>query len=285
MRMILILLLNIVIVFPFNYCDKKPDNNDENGDNHITVEPIEPEMILINENLTFHYGPTWMPDYKGRLVTLAPYYIGKYELTIEEYGRFVKDGGYDNPELWSEEGWNSKITENWTGPLYWGDSDEPWLDDIYSDASDKPVHGISYYEANAYCSWLSSKTGKNYYIPTSEQWQRTAKGPDPGTKYTWGNDWIDGMANYVLFREDTLTSVDSYHEGKSSDGCLNMIGNAYEITTYFYLEEIIVRYYSAPAYEASVIQQMKETMTTNRPGLLDNDSRRHGVGLRLCREF
>lgn len=52
------------------------------------------------------------------------------------------------------------------------------VDDYYLDgvtlsmtvASNRPVRNISWYAAQAFCSWLSSKTGKNVTLPTENQW-------------------------------------------------------------------------------------------------------------------
>ena len=36
--------------------------------------------------------------------------------------------------------------------------------------STKPIRNISYYAAEAYCAWLSAKTGKNIVLPTEAEW-------------------------------------------------------------------------------------------------------------------
>ncbi|MCE7891253.1 MAG: formylglycine-generating enzyme family protein, partial [Sorangiineae bacterium PRO1] len=46
--------------------------------------------------------------------------------------------------------------------------------------------GISWYEAMAFCTWLSKKAGENILLPTEPQWQRAAQGDD-GRLYPWGS--------------------------------------------------------------------------------------------------
>ncbi len=41
-------------------------------------------------------------------------------------------------------------------------------------ATGKPVHNISYRAAEAFCAWLSEKTGKEVFIPTQEMWTLAA---------------------------------------------------------------------------------------------------------------
>lgn len=256
---------------------------------------VEPEMISINENLIFTYGPNWdttfvPPDSLPMLVVeLEPYEIGKYEVTNEEYEKFVRDGGYRDSAYWSEDGWNCKINENWSLPVYWSEN-KLWLDDSYSNKKNTPVHGISYYEAEAYCNWLSSKTNKNYHIPSSYQWVRAAKGPDPGTQYPWGNNYNRNFANFIFLPTDkvTLEEVSSFEEGKSIDGCYNMIGNVFEICLFHQysnpLIEDVCYYSSAGLALSSSGDPCYRTMTTISSFSIDKDRRFYALGLRIVKE-
>lgn len=250
---------------------------------------FEPEMIYIDEDLTFTNGPSWdstIYDIVDSLpiVTLDPYYISKYELTNLEYFQFVKEGGYSDSSFWSDEGWKTINDSGWTAPKYWGNGDKPWENDPFSSRPTTPVHAISYYEAEAYCQWQSVKTGMNYYVPYRLQWVRAAKGPDPGTKYTWGNDFDESKAYYTFF-DLHLVDVTSYPEGKSHDGCYHMIGNVYEIC-YRIPDEWVdfALIYSFWNGTCSVLKCMKETMTTTSGESICKHTRRNAVGLRICRD-
>lgn len=54
--------------------------------------------------------------------------------------------------------------------------------------------GITWFEANAYCAWLSTVMGKEFRLPTEVEWEAAARGQD-GRAYPWGNDWNVVKAN------------------------------------------------------------------------------------------
>ena len=214
--------LSVVCIISFS-CRNKPTPPEE-----TEITPIEPEMILIDEDLTFTYLESRQKYVDTSFVySLEPYYIGKYEVMNQEFLQFILDDGYNNPVYWSENGWGKKEENGWTMPLFWGEGIKFWSADSSSNLPDTPVRAISFYEAEAYCKWLSVKTGKNYGMPTSAQWVRAARGPDPGRNYPWGDEWISGFANY-FWGYSELNSVNSRPEGKSYDGCYHMIGNVCE---------------------------------------------------------
>jgi formylglycine-generating enzyme required for sulfatase activity len=266
----------------------------KDGPTEPNYDFIEPEMISIISNLKFTYGPTWdttffPPDSLPMLIVeLEPYEISKFEVTNEEYGKFVNDDGYKNAAYWTEDGWSLRTIENWLFPVFWSEG-KLWLDDPYSNKKNTPVHGISYYEAEAYCKWLSIKTNKHYQIPSSYQWIRAAKGPDPGTKYPWGNDYNRNFANFIPHLPETvpLVEVNSYEEGKSIEGCYNMIGNVFEICLHHQYSDPLIRfvsYFSSAAPEVSSGGDVYyRTMTTTSAMSIDKHWRFYSLGLRIVK--
>lgn len=251
------------------------------------IDFLESELISIKTDLTFTYGPSFEPALTDCLnvITLDPYFIGKFELTNEEYYYFIKDGGYDNPNWWSEEGWNIKEEKEWSHPLFWGKGKSTWEKDQYSNHPNTPVHGICFFEAEAYCNWLSEKAGKPYRVPTSAQWQRAAKGPDPGRKYPWGNDWFEGYANYFIIDSSNLSNVDYFPESKSPDGCYNMVGNVDELTIPISIimgDKNNKSLYSYPNLGYSSKNLLMRSMTTASWMCIQSHERWKGVGIRIC---
>jgi formylglycine-generating enzyme len=92
-----------------------------------------------------------------------------------------------------------------------------------------PVVDVTWYEANAYCQSLGRE------LPTEYQWEKAARG-ETGNKYPWGDEGGQealkkanvGNLNYQL------SPVDSYEDGASPYGVLNMAGNASEWTADWY---------------------------------------------------
>ena len=282
MRKTILLLALFILINPS--CDKKTTPPEDTG-----IKPIEPEMVLIDRNLTFTYGESWLDIQNDSLICiiLTPYHIAKYELTNIEYYQFVKDNGYNNSEYWSEQGWQVRIDSNWALPMFWDNSLLPYNVDYYSNKDNTPVHGISFYEAEAYVNWLSSKTGDRYVIPKTTQWQRAAKGPY-NFKYPWGNTWSDNKANYIVSIHSELQTIDSYQTGISTDGCFNMIGNVYEFTipiTPILGNKDWKGLYSFPNFLHSTEESQIKSMTTISGMGIMPYRRKKGQGMRVVKIF
>lgn len=151
--------------------------------------------------------------------------ISRYEVTNAEYAKFIKAGGYRNEKNWSYEGRRWREKYNVTAPRFWGDPK-------YSDEN-FPVVGISYYEAEAYCKWLTSKkaAGKVYRIPTEEEWIKAAywHKTEGVRQYPWGKQWKPGSANIAERGSPRkLSPVGKINDGKSYVGAYDMAGNVWE---------------------------------------------------------
>ncbi|HMK28336.1 MAG TPA: SUMF1/EgtB/PvdO family nonheme iron enzyme [Terriglobales bacterium] len=61
----------------------------------------------------------------------------------------------------------------------------------------QPVVAVSWFEAVAYCDWISRQTGKRYRLPTEAEWERAARGGHDGLLFPWGNDPPQSQPNYA----------------------------------------------------------------------------------------
>ncbi len=60
----------------------------------------------------------------------------------------------------------------------------------------QPVTGTSWFDAVAYCEWLSERTGKRFRLPTEAEWEWAARGGLLGQLYPWGNEPFTERENY-----------------------------------------------------------------------------------------
>jgi sulfatase modifying factor 1 len=74
-------------------------------------------------------------------------------------------------------------------PLYWDDPN-------FSDPQ-FPVVAPSWFDAVAYCDWLSKMTGRRYRVPTEAEWERAARGGIEARLYTWGDAPPESLPDYA----------------------------------------------------------------------------------------
>ena len=152
-------------------------------------------------------------------VTLDTYWIGKTEVTNAQLRQFVDSDGYTNRDYWTAAGWAWRQTEKITQPAYW--NDPQW------NGANYPVVGVSWFEAVAYCRWLSKQTGIAFRLPSEAEWEKAARGPD-GRIYPWGNTWNAKLANSSESGLNKTTPVGQYPDGSSPYGAFDMAGNVWE---------------------------------------------------------
>ena len=145
-------------------------------------------------------------------IELSEYWIGRYPVTKAEYAVFVRVTGRRAPKDW--------------------DGDEP-----PEGEEQYPVVGVSWWDAYAYCHWLSELTGRPYRLPTEAQWEKAARGTDGG-RYPWGHGWRRGRCNSREERTSGPTPVGSFSPaGDSVYGCADMAGNVLEWVADWYRED------------------------------------------------
>ncbi|HUY32266.1 MAG TPA: SUMF1/EgtB/PvdO family nonheme iron enzyme [Pirellulales bacterium] len=152
-----------------------------------------------------------------REVELPDYYIDRYEVSQQEYGRFLEyirrtdDHSHCDPK---EPKGKDHTPLNWGRPNL---TDPRW-----------PVVGIDYWDCWAYAGWVGKR------LPSEEEWEKAARGAD-GRLYPWGDAWDPAKANWGPSPGDahTLMAVDALPEGRSPYGCHHMLGNAAEWTASF----------------------------------------------------
>jgi formylglycine-generating enzyme required for sulfatase activity len=66
-----------------------------------------------------------------------------------------------------------------------------WHDARFN-APGQPVVGVTWFDAVAYCDWLSSMTGDRYRLPTEAEREKATRGGTDGTAFPIGDEPPDG---------------------------------------------------------------------------------------------
>ncbi len=146
--------------------------------------------------------------------------LSKYPVSVEEFQRFLEARGYEDQQYWGKEGWSTREREEWEKP-------DAWEDQLHY--PNRPVTGVSWYEAEAYCRWLGDQRGYEVRLPSEAEWEMAAK-PAEG-KYPWGRD--EPGPEHANFRRafDAPTPVGIYPAGDGICGHSDLGGNVWEWCT------------------------------------------------------
>jgi len=156
-------------------------------------------MVLVSAG-EFLYG-----DNNQRMM-LPAFYMDRYEVTVSRYASFLQVSGLQQPRYWNQ---TSQVS-----------------------AGDRPVIGVDWYDADAYCR----RYGKR--LPTDQEWEKAARGTG-GRKYPWGDEeptnrhanfGKDLRGNYNIY-SDKLVGVGSFDDGKSPYGIYDLAGSVSEWTS------------------------------------------------------
>jgi len=130
-------------------------------------------------------------------VTLNSFYFGKFEVTVKDFKKFIDATGYKTDAeqvdtVRMKHGLSPRGINNGSWKMDAKGMPLPLSDSL------KPVGNVSWYDAVAYCEWLSKMTGKQFRLPTEAEWEYAAKGgaKSKGYQYAGGNN-LDEVAWYL----------------------------------------------------------------------------------------
>lgn len=133
-------------------------------------KPLEPTMVRIPAGW-FQMGSESGQENElpVRRVWVSEFALAATQVTNREFGRYLQATGASAPPHWRD--------AQFSHPR-------------------QPVVAVSWFEAVAYCDWLTRCTGRNYRLPTEAEWERAARGGREGALYPWGDDPPQGRPGY-----------------------------------------------------------------------------------------
>jgi formylglycine-generating enzyme required for sulfatase activity len=143
--------------------------------------------------------------FQGRpkqVLKVEAFRIGRFPVTVWEYGRYLEDTGAAAPPEWDEQ----------------------------SRHPGRPVVGVTWHDAQSYCSWANCR------LPADEQWEAAARGAD-GRVYPWGPEEPDEHRANFGMKAGEPTPVGLFPEGDTPEGVADMAGNVWEWTRSDFDEE------------------------------------------------
>lgn len=156
-------------------------------------------------------------------VNVPSFEILSSPVLVGQFASFVNDNAYQNDKFWSIEGLKWKKNNNIVAPREW----EQQI--IYKNL---PVSGVSWYEALAYCNWLSSFSDSYYYeLPTEVMWEYAYKYGSGYSIYHFGNNISRGTNSEVNWSGAGLgrkSPIGLFPLSKTSIGIYDLIGNVEE---------------------------------------------------------
>lgn len=188
-------------------------------------------------------------------VTLAPFWIGKTEVTWDEYDQFAFVGN----------------TGARTGDLVADpDADAVSLPSrAYGDEAKgfgkgrRPAIAMTHHAAMEYCRWLSQKTGKTYRLPTEAEWEYAARAGDTGAAPAD----LDAQAWHAGNAGGTTHVVGE--KAPNAFGLFDMLGNAAEWTLDAYAPDRYKSWGAAATAPVAVPTEARYPNATRGGGFVD----------------
>ena len=122
----------------------------------------------------------------ARVRIARPFWIGRFEVTNEQYARFdpSHDSKYEHKGSWMFNEWD----------LGW-DLNRPR----------QPVVRVSWKEAAAFCRWLSNRIGQQVSLPTEAQWEWACRAGTGGPLYY--GDLNTDFSKFANMADETIRQL------------------------------------------------------------------------------
>jgi len=194
---ILIAVIGLVAYFALKPTPPKP-----------VVEPgkLPPEEMVLIPGGKFLMGRNDgdADEQPAHEVEVKAFYLDKYEVTNQQYKKFVEATGHPAPKNWKNNG------------------------SYALDEAILPVNYVTWQDAADYAAWAKKR------LPTEAEWEYAARGGSQGLLYPWGSEWKEGYANVDRAKR---TPIGSFEQDRTPFGIYDMAGNVSE-----WVDDLYLRY-------------------------------------------
>ena len=213
-----------------------------------------------------------------RQVEIAPFWMGQYEVTWDEYDQFAfqldikrkKAQGVDTAKQPATE----KASDAVTRPT------PPYADETFGfGRKGQPVICVTHHSAMEYCRWLSAKTGKVYRLPTEAEWEYACRA-GTRTAFSFGDD-AGKLGEYAWYVENAEKPQPIGKKKPNPWGLYDIHGNVSE----WCIDQYVADIYSTmkgPLKGPVVLPTAKEYPYVARGGNWDSDADRLRSAARLA---
>jgi conflict system STAND superfamily ATPase/sulfatase-modifying factor enzyme 1/effector-associated domain 8 (EAD8)-containing protein len=145
---------------------------------------------------------------------VAPFRMAAYPVTHAQFAAFIDaTDGFD-----SDEWWEGVWLEKEAAVSFWR----------IRRHGNYPVIYVSWYDATAYCRWLSQRLGFEVRLPDECERKWAGQSARQDFSYPWGPEWREGLANTSEAGIGRTTAVGMYPGGRSLQGVYDLAGNVWE---------------------------------------------------------
>ena len=216
-------------------------------------------------NMGIYYGSS--NEKPVHEVCVDDFFIGKYEVTNEEYCEFLNEKGnkIEGKVTWLDISKNNCKIEK---------RDSVFLPKRGYEKH--PVIQVSWFGAIAYCKW---KDGR---LPTEAEWEYAASGGSKSNGYKYsGSNYVDDVAWYKI-----RAGIKTYEVGKKQAnelGIFDMSGNVSEWCNDRYEKEFLATYVVHRGGSCNLFSNTKQCRVTNRSIKIPFNSDSY-LGFRLVKD-
>jgi serine/threonine-protein kinase len=165
--------------------------------NPATISDEFGEMVFIRgDKFIMGYSKGDEDEQPEHETVIGDYYLDKYEITNQQYKKFVEATGHRAPKHWVNGSFQPEEAR-------------------------LPVTHVEWADADAYAKWAKKR------LPTEAEWEYAARSGRSDFIYPWGTEWKQGYAN-VERRSSRPAPVHSVENDRNLFGVYDLVGNVSE---------------------------------------------------------